>query len=104
MKNKERANHGGKDNQDRRIEHQTRQVVRRKIQRGTPMMPYTNAKTPLRDVLYTFSMTKPIPDAELLDQFIRRYPEYRAALIEFATAVAIANIPGEDDALPGAAA
>ena len=30
MKNKERANHGGKDNQDRRIEHQTRQVVRRK--------------------------------------------------------------------------
>jgi hypothetical protein len=25
----ERANHGGKDNQDRRIEHQKRQVVRR---------------------------------------------------------------------------
>jgi hypothetical protein len=68
------------------------------------MMPYTNAKTPLRDVLYAFSMTKPIPDAELLDQFIRRYPEYRAALIEFATDVAIDNLRGDDDALPENAA
>ena len=74
-------------------------------------MPYTNAKTPLRDVLYAFSMTKPIPDAELLDQFIRRYPEYRAALIEFATdvaidnlRVAIDNLRGDDDALPENAA
>ena len=67
-------------------------------------MPYTNAKTPLRDVLYAFSMTKPIPDAELLDQFIRRYPEYRAALIEFATDVAIDNLRGDDDALPENAA
>jgi hypothetical protein len=39
---------------------------------------------PLRDVLYAFSLAKPIPDAELLDEFIRRYPEYAADLTDFA--------------------
>ena len=40
--------------------------------------------TPLIEVLYAFSLVKPIPDAEVLDDFVRRYPEYAAALTDFA--------------------
>lgn len=39
---------------------------------------------PLRDILYEFSIAKDVPDAELLDEFTRRYPEYADALTEFA--------------------
>jgi hypothetical protein len=41
-------------------------------------MTATNPPTPLRDVLYAFSLAKPIPDARLLDEFVRRYPEQEA--------------------------
>ena len=34
MNNDERANHGGKKNQDVRIEHQKRQVVRRELRKA----------------------------------------------------------------------
>ena len=44
----------------------------------------TRTPTPLRDVLYALSLAKPIPDAEVLDDFVRRYPEYAAALTDFA--------------------
>jgi hypothetical protein len=38
----------------------------------------------LREILYEFSIAREIPDAELLDEFTRRYPEYADALTEFA--------------------
>jgi len=44
--------------------------------------------TPLRDVLYALSIAKPVPDAEVLDEFIRRYPEHAAALTDFAIELA----------------
>lgn len=44
----------------------------------------TETLTPLRDVLYAFALAKPVPDAELLDDFVRRYPEYAADLTDFA--------------------
>ena len=39
-------------------------------------MTATNHPTPLRDVLYAFSLAQPVPDARLLDEFVRRYPEH----------------------------
>ena len=39
---------------------------------------------PVREVLYEFSLAKEVPDAELLDDFVRRYPEHAAALTDFA--------------------
>ena len=38
----------------------------------------------LRDALYEFSLEKEIPDAELLEEYARRYPEHRGALTDFA--------------------
>jgi hypothetical protein len=37
--------------------------------------------------LYEFSMAKEVPDAELLDRFVKRYPEYAAAITDFAIEV-----------------
>jgi hypothetical protein len=38
----------------------------------------------LRDAMYEFSLAARVPDAELLDAFVRRYPQYADALTEFA--------------------
>ena len=38
----------------------------------------------LRDALYEFSLEKETPDAELLEEYARRYPEHRGALTDFA--------------------
>ena len=42
------------------------------------------SKPPLRELLYEFSLAKRVPDAELLDDFVRRFPQYADALTEFA--------------------
>lgn len=42
----------------------------------------------LRDVLYEFSMAKDVPDVELLDEFVKRFPQYAEALTAFAIEVA----------------
>ena len=39
---------------------------------------------PLCDVLYDLSLAKRVPDAELLDNFVRRFPQYADTLTEFA--------------------
>ncbi len=41
-------------------------------------------KPSLDDVLYEFALSKSTPDAELLDQFARSYPEHAAAITDFA--------------------
>lgn len=45
--------------------------------------------SPLRDVLYEFSLAKRVPDAELLDDFVRRFPKYADSLTEFAIELAM---------------
>lgn len=50
----------------------------------------------LRDVLYAFSLAKPVPDAPLLDEFVKRYPQYAAEITDFAIEVAI-DAAGDDD-------
>jgi hypothetical protein len=44
---------------------------------------------PLRDAMYTMSLAKAVPDAELLDEFVRRHPEHAEALTEFAIELAV---------------
>ncbi len=52
-------------------------------------MNQTLTHTPLRDAVYAMSLAKPVPDAELLDEFVRRYPEHADALTEFAIELAV---------------
>ena len=68
----------------------------------------TMTNTPLRDALYAMSLGMPVPDAELLDDFVRRYPQHAEALTEFAIELAIdalqdrdteQDIPGDPDTI-----
>ena len=52
-------------------------------------MNLTPSAAPLREVLYEFSLAKRVPDAELLDDFVRRFPQYADRLTEFAIELAI---------------
>ena len=52
-------------------------------------MNLTPSVAPLRDVLYEFSLAKRVPDAELLDDFVRRFPRYADSLTEFAIELAM---------------
>lgn len=45
--------------------------------------------TSLRAACYELSMAKDIPDADLLDDVVRRYPQFGAELTEFAIAIAL---------------
>jgi len=56
--------------------------------------------TPLRNVLYALALAKPTPDAALVDEFVRHYPEYASELTEYAielalSAIAVQNAPIE---------
>ena len=46
-------------------------------------MTATNYPMPLRDVLYAFSLAQLVPDARLLDEFVRRYPEHQCGDYRF---------------------
>jgi hypothetical protein len=60
-------------------------------------MNVTEPTTPLKDVLYAFSLAKSIPDADLLDEFARRYPKYATALTDFAISIVLDFAHGEDE-------
>ena len=49
-------------------------------------------QTSLRDAMYAMSLAKAVPDAELLDEFARRYPQHADALTEFAIELAIDSL------------
>jgi hypothetical protein len=48
--------------------------------------------TPLRNVLYELALAKPAPDAALVDEFVRYYPEYASELTEYAIELALSAI------------
>ena len=50
---------------------------------------------PLRDVLYEFALAQDTPDAELLDEFARRYPQYAPEITNFA--IEVFCTPQDDD-------
>ena len=47
-------------------------------------MTPTKTDASLRDAMYALSLAARVPDAELLDAFVRRYPQHADALTEFA--------------------
>ena len=49
---------------------------------------------PLREVILELAVAKPVPDAEVLDEFTRRYPEYAAELTEAAVDLVLAAAAG----------
>lgn len=53
------------------------------------MTTTTRPASELDDVLYEFALATERPDAALLDEFTRRYPEHAAALTSFAVSVAL---------------
>src|SRR5262245_57106460 len=52
--------------------------------------------SPLRNVLYEFALAKSVPDAALVDEFIRHYPEYASDLTEYAIELALDAIAALD--------
>src|SRR5947208_13044936 len=61
------------------------------------MNPTIRDPRSLRDALYQLSLAKPGLDAELLDEFVRRYPEYTKTLTEFAIALVLDGAGQTDD-------
>lgn len=55
------------------------------------------AQMSLRDAMYAMSLAKAVPDAELLDEFARRYPNHANALTEFAIELAIDSLMHRND-------
>ncbi len=53
--------------------------------------------TPLRNVLYELALAKPVPDATLVDEFVRRYPEYASDLTEYAIELALDAIASRNE-------
>lgn len=60
-------------------------------------MIMTATQTSLRDAMYAMSLAKAVPDAELLDEFARLYPQYADALTEFAIELAIDSLMHRSD-------
>lgn len=54
-------------------------------------------QTSLRDAMYAMSLAKAVPDADLLDDFARRYPQYADALTQFAIELAIDSLMHRSD-------
>ena len=52
-------------------------------------MTVTRSFAPLRDVLYALSIAQTTPNAELVDEYVRRYPEYAEALVNWASELAV---------------
>lgn len=50
---------------------------------------HTSSEPSLEDVMYALSIEQPMPDAKLLDDFIRRYPQYSEELTDFAVALVL---------------
>lgn len=60
------------------------------------MTPTVTAGPPgLREALYALSTAKDVPDATLLDDMVRRYPQFGADLTDHAIAIAIDALRGE---------
>lgn len=57
---------------------------------------HSRSPAPVREVLYELSLTKEVPDAGLLDEFVRRYPEHADALTDFAVELVMDCLRGTE--------
>jgi len=55
-------------------------------------MSQSRSAATLRDALYELSLARQVPDATLLDEFVRRYPEHAEDLTDFAIMLAIDSL------------
>jgi len=55
----------------------------------------TASAPPLREALYALSLAKRVPDAELLDDVVRRFPQYADELTDFAIELALDALRGD---------
>ena len=60
-------------------------------------MNLNNVRAPLNEVLYEFALAQPTPDADLLERYVRRYPEHAGALTDLAIGIVLDAARGEDD-------
>jgi hypothetical protein len=60
------------------------------------MIETTNT-TSLRDAMYAMSLSKKVPDADLVEDFARRYPQHAAALTDFAIELVVDALLHNDD-------
>ena len=51
--------------------------------------------TPLREAFYVLSLAKSVPDAELLDEVVRQYPQFAEELTDFAIELALDALRGD---------
>lgn len=65
-------------------------------------MMMTATQTSLRDAMYAMSLAKAVPDAELLDEYARLYPQFANALTEFAVELVIDSLmhQGDEENIP----
>jgi len=58
-------------------------------------MTTTEKGARLEDVLNELSLTSSTPNADIIDQFVRRYPQYKGELVDFAIELALDAIGDE---------
>jgi len=51
----------------------------------------------LQDALYALALAKPVPDAAVLDDLVRRYPQYAEQLTDMAVALALEVLADRDE-------
>jgi len=51
----------------------------------------------LQDALYALALAKPVPDAAVLDDLVRRYPHYAAQLTDMAVELALEALADRDE-------
>jgi len=54
-------------------------------------------RMPLDEVLYQFSLAKSQPDAALIDEFARKYPEYSEAITDLAVSIVLDASRGREE-------
>src|ERR1700738_704686 len=59
--------------------------------------------TALQDAFYALSLAKPAPNADALDELVRRYPEFATELTEMAVELALDALCDDEDGQESAA-
>jgi hypothetical protein len=63
------------------------------------MNPQTTTRNAgsLQDALYALALARPVPDAAVLDELVRRYPRYAEQLTDMAVALALEALADRDE-------